>query len=238
MIGVSLLFIIFGVLIKYYKAYWLIAGYNTASPKYKAKVDIVGLGRFMGDSCFIMGGICLIVAGLMYFDYTVASYWAFGLIPIYSIYMLIKGQVFDPNTRTPDGRMSPDIKYFLGVILVIMLSVGGSLGYGSIAPEVTITSEYIQIGGIYGIKLRTEEIREVSLQDSLPKILRKTNGFDLGNILKGNFALEDLGHVKLYVYRSRPPYIYITREHDYIIINYKDARKTEELYNSIVSKIK
>ncbi|WP_262908453.1 DUF3784 domain-containing protein, partial [Tenacibaculum maritimum] len=35
MIGVAILFIIFGILIKYGKMYWLIAGYNTIPKEQK-----------------------------------------------------------------------------------------------------------------------------------------------------------------------------------------------------------
>jgi hypothetical protein len=40
-----LLFIALGALIKYAKWYWLIAGYNTATPEEKKNIDIEALAR-------------------------------------------------------------------------------------------------------------------------------------------------------------------------------------------------
>lgn len=56
---VSLL-VLLGVMVKYYKAYWLISGYNTMSLEKKKNVDVVGLSRFIGNMCFVMAAIMLI----------------------------------------------------------------------------------------------------------------------------------------------------------------------------------
>ena len=44
---VSILLFVFGIAIKYYKAYWLISGYNTMSVERKKNVDIKNLGNFL-----------------------------------------------------------------------------------------------------------------------------------------------------------------------------------------------
>ncbi|CAA0234212.1 DUF3784 domain-containing protein [Tenacibaculum maritimum] len=57
MIGVAILFIIFGILIKYGKIYWLIAGYNTIPKEQKDKYNIGGIANVFRNLMFGMAFI-------------------------------------------------------------------------------------------------------------------------------------------------------------------------------------
>ncbi len=59
MIGVAILFIVLGILIKNGKMYWLIAGYNTMSKEEKEKYDIVGIARVFRNVMFGMAFIMI-----------------------------------------------------------------------------------------------------------------------------------------------------------------------------------
>lgn len=58
MIGVAILFIVLGILIKYGKMYWLIAGYNTMPKKEKNKYNIDGIANVFRN---VMFGMALII---------------------------------------------------------------------------------------------------------------------------------------------------------------------------------
>ena len=60
MIGIALLFIILGLLIKYGKMYFLIAGYNTMSKEEKEKIDIKGIATLFRNVLFGMALIIVI----------------------------------------------------------------------------------------------------------------------------------------------------------------------------------
>ena len=60
MISVALLFIVLGVLIKYGKMYFLIAGYNTMSKEEKEKYDIEGIATVFRNAMFGMAVIIII----------------------------------------------------------------------------------------------------------------------------------------------------------------------------------
>jgi hypothetical protein len=51
MIGIPIIFILLGILIKYGKMYFLIAGYNTMSKAEKEKVDIKGIATVFETPC-------------------------------------------------------------------------------------------------------------------------------------------------------------------------------------------
>ncbi len=59
------LLIVIGILIKYFKQYWLIAGYNTAAPDVKKKIDINKYSKVIANLCFVIATV-LIITG--YFD--------------------------------------------------------------------------------------------------------------------------------------------------------------------------
>ncbi|MAO10113.1 MAG: hypothetical protein CMC07_04305 [Flavobacteriaceae bacterium] len=60
MIAVAIFFIILGILIKYGKLYFLIAGYNTMSKEEKAKVDVDGIATVFRNATFGMALIMII----------------------------------------------------------------------------------------------------------------------------------------------------------------------------------
>lgn len=67
LLTVSAIFLVLGILIKYYKMYDLIAGYNTMSKEKQAQYDIEGIATVFRNTMFIMAFIQ--IAGY------VASYW-------------------------------------------------------------------------------------------------------------------------------------------------------------------
>lgn len=58
MIVAVIIFIVLGILIKYGKMYWLIAGYNTMPKEEKEKYDIKGIANLFGN---VMFGMALII---------------------------------------------------------------------------------------------------------------------------------------------------------------------------------
>ena len=61
-IGIGLLLVMLGYLVKVKRWSWLIAGYNTASAEEKAKYDTVALGNGVGNFMFFLGFTLFIVS--------------------------------------------------------------------------------------------------------------------------------------------------------------------------------
>lgn len=237
-ISVGVLCIVLGILIKHFKFYGLISGYNTMSKEKRKNVDADGLGRFMGNLLFILGGIIILGGVLIFTGYKAIGITLVIVLPFIIIpYIMIKSQKYDKNAFGPDGRMKKGTKHtigyfigFMGIILVLIVSLNL---YGAKEPDITVNNECIQIDGMYASKVGKEDIYEVVLLDSIPIVQRKDNGFDFGNILRGNFTLENIGKGKLYINNGKPPYVYLKLRNGYVIINYKNSDKTQELYNEI-----
>lgn len=231
-----------GLLIKYKKAYWLISGYNTMSAEKKRKVDVEGLGKLMGNMCFVMAGIISVSAALLFFKETALGGIMFAfLIPVI-IYTLIKAQKYDGNAVDAQGRMRPKSKVSLGLIIGLLAAVTigvGVLLYFSARPtEYALQDGTLKISGMYGQTVQVSEIKNLELRDSIPNIVFKTNGSGLGNKCKGYFKLKDMGEVKLFVGLSKSPYIYFENGAEKIILNCEDSGKTKELYKALSKELK
>lgn len=229
--SVAGLFIFMGIGIKYFRWYFLISGYNTMSKKQKENVDTEGLGKLMGNFSFVMAALILISGIAQRNGYRLLTLISLLSIVPLTIFLIILAQKYDHNTMTKSDKA--EMKVGIGLIIVTGLLVSTMLIYGAREPKVEVISNKIIISGMYSSSINKEDIREISLQDTIPKVLKKTNGFDFGYILRGNFTLEEIGVAKIYIRENKAPYIVIKTENKYYIINYKDSNKTMELYNKI-----
>ncbi|WP_026302475.1 DUF3784 domain-containing protein [Psychroflexus tropicus] len=91
MITVPIIFVLIGILVKYGKMYFLIAGYNTMTQEEKGKYDIEGIATLMKNVMFGMAFVVII--GLLTSYWTANSdyeFYALGLALVIGIpYLLI-----------------------------------------------------------------------------------------------------------------------------------------------------
>jgi hypothetical protein len=155
-----------------------------------------------------------------------------------TIYMLIKVQKYDGNSRKADGSYKFQVKVVMGLMILVFIGVGVLMYLSMLPVKVEITEHYLDIQDyLYGRKVKWEEIEKVSLEEKLPQIEARTNGASIGEIHKGNFRLEERQRAVLFITSSQPPYIFIERKQGLIIINDKNKEVTLELFNRITEKI-
>lgn len=237
-IFVGILCIVLGVLVKYFKCYWLIAGYNTMSKEKRKNVDTESLGRLMGNFMFLLGGT-IIIGGILIFTGFKTIGTMLIIVPMFILtpYVMVKSQKYDKNSLEPDGSMKKSTKLTLGVIIgltsIIFIFIVVFYIYGVQEPKVAVDNERVKISGMYASTVPTDDIMEVVLLDSIPKVLRKDNGFDFGNILRGYFNLESIGKGRLYINNGKPTYVYLRLKKGFVIINHNNSEETQELYNRI-----
>lgn len=238
----AILCVVLGIMIKYFKCYWLIAGYNTMPEEKRKNVDIESLGRFIGNYMLLLGLLLAIGGVLLY-----AGYKTLGIILIVfpqfilTPYVLIRSQKYDKNLVEADGSMKKSAKVMyriiVGVIAFVFIITLGMILYGAKEPNITVTNEKIKIGGMYASVVYMEDIEDTLLLNTIPEVLKKNDGFDFGNILKGQFTLENIGKGKVYINNGKSPYLYLRLKNGYVIINFRNNEKTQELYNEINSLI-
>jgi len=115
-----------------------------------------------------------------------------------------------------------------GLMLPIIMIISGGKD-----TNVEFSGSTFTINGMYGMTIDYSTIVSIDTLSSLPRIRTRTNGFAMGNTLKGNFKLYDQTKVRLYVEKGSPPYIYIKTSETELYLNYKDPDKTAEIFNKI-----
>lgn len=68
MIGIAILFIVLGIMVKYGKMYALIAGYNTLSSSEKEQLDIEAIASVFRNGMF--GMAIIIIGGILFTEFT------------------------------------------------------------------------------------------------------------------------------------------------------------------------
>lgn len=134
--------------------------------------------------------------------------------------------------------------------MITALVVGGALIIGAILfvmhmnniveveAQVIISDSSFEVNGMYGGIYLFDEVETVELKDTMPEILVRTNGAAIGEVKKGNFKLEELGLCRLYLSSETGPYVYIMVNDFYVIINYPNKDKTQQLYEDLLEKVK
>ena len=208
----------------------LIAGYNTMSDEEKKNVDVEGLSSAMRNYLIFMG-VFLVVFYLVFHWIgweAVAQQAIFVSVLGTTPFLILHAQKFN---RNKGGRTKSWFAFsFIIVVVAVVLSF---IYYWAMSPQVKLNGKELSISGAYG---SSWEVRSVELIESIPPIEMKTDGFNLGETLKGDFRLEKWGTCKLFIESKSGPFILVTTSSGLkIIINQKTG--TEELARQLTTEM-
>jgi hypothetical protein len=239
-IGLGLFFLLLGYLIKYAKWYWLIAGYNTATPEERSKIDIVGLSHTMGIGLFAAGAAMIVCGMVAAAGFSMLSFIAMLLIPVLlSLYLVWKSAQYKVPPQQDSKQTAIGMTMVVGfpLLVIIGLLIFGFV-YSSRPAEIEATPQHIRISGLYGITEPMENIQEVTLLNDIPPVKWKSNGFGFANVRKGKFHLQEWGEGRLFLHSANPPYVYMKTSNSYVLINYKDSGQTKRVYEQLYANWK
>jgi hypothetical protein len=127
---------------------------------------------------------------------------------------------------------------FWSILIISVLFVGFILFYGMQETKVNISSDSLQIKGMYGLVISLTEVDQVDTVSKMPKIILRTNGFALGRTLKGHFKLEDQSKVLLFVECNNHPYIRIKfHQENTLYLNLNNASATREVFQKLSAAV-
>ena len=144
-----------------------------------------------------------------------------------------------PDDFPRDLRWRNRARLMVGsIVLFVVAWIGWSLYAYSQPPSVGISSFRFSVGaGLHGADVALADIESVALVDELPRILRRTNGFSSGGLLRGNFTLDRWGRGKLFINRDSPPYLVVRTRDSFVVVNFEDAAGTRELYGQLTARV-
>ncbi|WP_299431177.1 DUF3784 domain-containing protein [uncultured Maribacter sp.] len=228
LVGMSLLFVAIGFIVTENNAKYLLSGYNTMTEEERKKVDIKSYIPYfrkfhiiLGISFLVLGyGINLInknYAGIFLAVYPILTY----------IYFAINSSKFSGGLNTKSNKIG------LYVIVGAFIFVVGLISYGFKENKIVFDSQKIELKGIYGETIETEQIKSIEIENELPKITLKTNGFALGEIRKGFFKTANGEIVKLILNSEQKSYILLTKSDGKKIYYSARGKSNEKVLNEI-----
>ena len=122
------------------------------------------------------------------------------------------------------------------IIIVITLLVPFVLILiGNRDPGITLSESGLKISGMYGLTINYSDIKQLDTLPALPRIKMRTNGYAFGKSLKGNFRLQNKENAKLFITKKVPPYILIRTENQNVYLNFKESKKTVDLFKALTT---
>lgn len=112
--------------------------------------------------------------------------------------------------------------------------------YGFSDNTFIVTEETLEITGSYGDTWELSSIQDVELLNELPDVRLKTNGTNIGGILKGKFRLVDpygSGYLFIQDKYETTKVLYIEMSDTYLMISRNTDDETVELYKVITNQL-
>lgn len=244
-LAISGFIFLMGIAIKYFKAYFLIAGYNTSSKEEQQYMAEKGIGDFMGQQLMIIAAAPLIGLILDRTGFIWGTEVGAGLLIILVFYTVIAAQRFaPPSSFYSSGKVkrkasnSKTIIIALVISTVVFIGVFGIVFWTSQPTEFTLEQNELKISGAYGTVIPYSDIENLELSETIPKLARRTNGLGMGSIQKGHFKTEDMGDALLFMRSRSGPVIIIQREGEkMVMINFAEPEETGMLYQQLKANV-
>jgi hypothetical protein len=128
-------------------------------------------------------------------------------------------------------RMGVVAKIVGAISAVMVAGILTAMYFEAQPPTVTATPQTFSVrSALYRDDIPMREVATVSLEQSLPRVLLRTNGFAMGSHLRGHFRLDQMGSGQLFVERNTPPFIVVRTRRDFVIVNFEEPERTRELF--------
>ena len=240
-LAISGFIFLMGIAIKYFKAYFLIAGYNTSSKEEQQYMAEKGIGDFMGQQLMIIAAAPLIGLILDRSGFIWGTEVGSGLLLILVFYTVIAAQRFaPPSSFYSSGKVKRKASNSKTIIIALVIStvVFGIVFWTSQPTEFTLEQNELKISGAYGTVIPYSDIENLELSETIPEIELRTNGLGMGSIQKGHFKIEDMGDALLFM-RSRSGSVIIIqrKEQKMVMINFAEPEETRMLYQQLKAKV-
>ena len=122
---------------------------------------------------------------------------------------------------------SRELTTIIAIAIIIVIGI-----FGAREPNVTINGNIMKISGLHGTTVSVDEIQKIEeIKEDKIAVGSKIFGLGIGSIRKGRFHYGENSSAKVFLETNKGPYILITLKDDLIIINFRNADKTDKLYN-------
>ena len=225
---ISIIFLIISILLLMGKGSFLIAGYNTASEKEKAKYNEKKLCRIVGLGFLVM--TCGLFSLFMLKD--IGLYIMIGTFIIGMAIIFIGSGYASVERNQKKTKMSIGI----GVLITVILGafIMGVMFIGDI--DIEYNDDYVQLSGTFvsSSKIDYDDIFKVEYCDDFD-IGRKKNGINNAVVEAGRYYNDEFGNYHLYAYTYSSHYVIIYTENEIFVVSGENEKQTQNIYNQLSS---
>ena len=225
---ISIIFLIISILLLMGKGSFLIAGYNTASEKEKAKYNEKKLCRIVGLGFLVM--TCGLFSLFMLKD--IGLYIMIGTFIVGMAIIFIGSEYASVERNQKKTKMSIGI----GVLITVILGafIMGVMFIGDI--DIEYNDDYVQLSGTFvsSSKIDYDDIFKVEYCDDFD-IGRKKNGINNAVVEAGRYYNDEFGNYHLYAYTYSSHYVIIYTENEIFVVSGENEKQTQNIYNQLSS---
>lgn len=225
---ISIIFLIISILLLMGKGSFLIAGYNTASEKEKAKYNEKKLCRIVGLGFLVM--TCGLFSLFMLKD--IGLYIMIGTFIIGMAIIFIGSGYASVERNQKKTKMSIGI----GVLITVILGafIMGVMFIGDI--DIEYNDDYVQLSGTFvsSSKIDYDDILKVEYCDDFD-IGRKKNGINNAVVEAGRYYSDEFGNYHLYAYTHSSHYVIIYTKNEIFVVSGENEKQTQNIYNQLSS---
>jgi hypothetical protein len=190
------------------------------------------------------GGVLYNASGLSAVEFKLTSgrYVAIGTGEPDALAAVLRQAIGRPESLShePAAQRSSRSRVVAAVIGVAGVAFAGAIVYlGLQPPVVRLTDNAIEVSGaMYSNTVAYTAMSSATLEDTIPRVRLKTNGFAAGNTLRGSFNVDGWGNGRLYVNGDRPPFVVIRAANGFVVVNFKEPAQTRALYADLTARLK
>ncbi|MCC5930476.1 MAG: DUF3784 domain-containing protein [Cyclobacteriaceae bacterium] len=204
-IGLALLLFSLGFIVTTRNAKYLLSGYNTMSEEEREKVNIVEVVSFLRRFHVFLGLTFLAIGLVLYYFISsdVAGFFITAYPILAYIWFIWRSRKF--YKKVDSGGYKAGIIVLFVTLVFVMIIFG--LGYRD--NTLVLTDDGLNLTGMYGVKLKTEDLISFELVEQCPAMKSRLNGFATGNMRKGIFKSAEGERVRLLINDPEKPVIKI-----------------------------
>jgi hypothetical protein len=136
----------------------------------------------------------------------------------------------------PNSRTFVIVGAAIGVIALVLAA--WVMYAGMQPPSVEVTAEGFSVrNGWYSDTVPLRQITAATLDEYIPRVGLKTNGFAAGGTLRGTFRVDSWGRARLYVSLNSPPFVVIRSRDGVVVVNFKDPDRTRDMYTRLTQAL-
>ncbi|MDP4268169.1 MAG: hypothetical protein Q8880_12120 [Bacteroidota bacterium] len=156
----------------------------------------------------------------------------------------MKAQEFNDDTKNKAGKMKASTKVVIASVVLVFIAAAVIITFmlfnSSKPAKFTLENDILKISGEYGLDINMSEVTDMSISNTIPKIVSKIKGSTSGSMYKGEYNMREIKgkSALLFLDAGKYPFIFLEYQDKTVVINCEEGTKTQDLYVKLIREFK